>query len=218
VQRQNGIKVPASSGAGARRYLPLAEVDPKRLAFPVNLALKHPCHAVNIKVINAFVLILIFDFSGGIMLKVKDIMTKEVITVTNETTVEELARLLIKHKISGAPVVDDSGNLTGVVTENDLINQNKRLHIPTIIRLFDAFILLGSGRMEDELKKMAAVTVGEICTRKVVSVNEETSLEDIATLMSEKNIHLLPVVRDRVVVGIVGKADIVSAMVHGTSK
>ena len=152
------------------------------------------------------------------MLKAKDIMTKEVITVTNETTVEELARLLIKNKISGAPVVDDSGNLTGIVTENDLISQNKRLHIPTVIRLFDSFILFGSGRMEDEIRKMAAVTVGGICTKKVISVTEESSLEEVATLMSEKNIHLLPVVRDRAVVGIIGKADVVNAMIHGTSK
>jgi len=152
------------------------------------------------------------------MLKVKDIMTKEVITVTNETTVEELARLLIKNKISGAPVVDDSGNLTGIVTENDLISQNKRLHIPTVIRLFDSFILIGSGRMEDEIRKMAAVTVGGICTKKVISVTEESSLEEVATLMSEKNIYLLPVVRDRAVVGIIGKADVVNAMIHGTSK
>lgn len=152
------------------------------------------------------------------MLRVKDIMTKDVITVTNETTVEELARLLIKNKISGAPVVDDSGNLTGIVTENDLISQNKRLHIPTIIRLFDSFILIGSGRMEDEIKKMAAVTVGEICTKKVISVTEKSSLEEVATLMSGKNIHLLPVVRERSVVGIIGKADVVNAMIHGTSK
>ena len=152
------------------------------------------------------------------MLKVKDIMTKEVITVTNETTVEELARLLIKNKISGAPVVDGSGNLTGIVTENDLISQNKRLHIPTVIRLFDSFILFGSGRMEDEIRKMAAVTVGGICTKKVISVTEESSLEEVATLMSEKNIHLLPVVRDKAVVGIIGKADVVNAMIHGTSK
>lgn len=152
------------------------------------------------------------------MLKVKDIMTKEVITVTNETTVEELARLLIKNKISGAPVVDGSGNLTGIVTENDLISQNKRLHIPTVIRLFDSFILFGSGRMEDEIRKMAAVTVGGICTKKVISVTEESSLEEVATLMSEKNIHLLPVVRGRAVVGIIGKANVVNAMIHDTSK
>ncbi len=150
------------------------------------------------------------------MHKAKDFMTEDVITIKPEATVEELARLLMKHTISGVPVVDDEKNLVGIVTENDLISQNKRLHIPTVIRLFDAFIVLGSGRINEEIKKMAGSTVDEICTKKVVSITEETSLEEIATIMSEKNIHLLPVVRDKVVIGIVGKADVVNVMTYET--
>jgi CBS domain-containing protein len=146
------------------------------------------------------------------MLKAKDIMTVDVITVKPETTVEELARLLIEHKISGAPVVEDDNQLVGVVTENDLIKKNARLHIPTIIRLFDAYFLLNSGKVEEEIKKMVAGTVDEICNKEIVSLTEETTLEEIATIMSEKNIHLLPVLRDGMVVGIVGKADIVKSM------
>ena len=146
------------------------------------------------------------------MLKAKDIMTVDVITVKPETTVEELARLLIEHKISGVPVVDDNDQMIGVVTENDLIKKNARLHIPTIIRLFDAYFLLNSDKVEDEIKKMVAGTVDEICNKDIVSLTEETTLEEIATIMSEKNIHLLPVLRDGAVVGIVGKADIVKSM------
>ena len=146
------------------------------------------------------------------MLKAKDIMTKDVITVKPESTVETLARLLMDNKISGVPVVDEEKKIIGIVTENDLISKNARLHIPTIMRLFDAFILLGSGRMEDEIKKMAATIVDEICTKKVLTIQEDLSLEDIATIMAEKHIHLLPVLRDDVVVGIVGKADMVRAM------
>lgn len=147
----------------------------------------------------------------------RDVMTKDVITVKPEATVEELARLLIEHKISGVPVVDENNQIIGVVTENDLISQNKRLHIPTVIRLFDAFILLGSGKMEDEIKRMAATTVDDICAKDIVSITEETSLEEVATIMSEKNIHLIPVLRDRTVVGIVGKADVVKAMTDEAS-
>ena len=152
------------------------------------------------------------------MLKAKDIMTKEVITVQPGATVEALARILMDNKISGVPVVDENNQLTGIVTENDLIRKNKRLHIPTVIRLFDAFILLGSGRMENEIKKMAATTVDEICTKEVVSIKEETSLDEIATIMAEQHIHLLPVLRDGVVTGIVGKADMVRAMTDEASK
>ncbi len=146
------------------------------------------------------------------MLKAKDIMTKDVITAKNETTIEELARLLIEHKISGVPVVDDDNQLIGIVTENDLIKKNKRFHIPTIVRLFDAYFLLDSGKVEDEIKKMVATTVGEICTKKVLSISEDTTLEEIATIMAEKHIHLLPVLKDNEVVGIVGKADVVRSM------
>ena len=146
------------------------------------------------------------------MLNATDIMTKDVITAKNETTIEELARLLIDHKISGVPVIDDDNKMIGIVTENDLIKKNKRFHIPTIVRLFDAYFLLDSGKVEDEIKKMVATTVGEIYTKKVLSISEDTTLEEIATIMAEKHIHLLPVLRDNEVVGIVGKADVVRSM------
>lgn len=152
------------------------------------------------------------------MKKARDIMTCEVVTVRPETTVEELARLLIKHKFSGVPVVDDTNRLVGIVTENDLISQNKRLHIPTMIRLFDAYIMLGSEKLESDIKKMAAATVYDICVKDVLSITEETTIEEIATIMSEKKIHLLPVLRDGVVVGIVGKADVVASMTGEISK
>lgn len=146
------------------------------------------------------------------MLRAKDIMTKDVMTVKPATTIEDLARTLIKYQISGTPVVDEDGNLVGIVTENDLIGKNKKLHIPTIVRLFDAFIPLGTSRLEEEIKRMAASTVGEICTRDVVAVNEDTPMEDIATIMTEKKIHLLPVLRERRLVGIIGKKDLIKGI------
>lgn len=147
------------------------------------------------------------------MLKAKDIMKRDVITVSPETTVEELGRLFIEKGISGAPVVDSGGKLVGVVTENDLISQNKRLHIPTILRLFDAFIPLEStSTIEKEIKKMSASTVAEICTKDVVTIDEETSVQDIATVMTEKRIHLLPVLKEGKVIGIIGKHEVIKGM------
>jgi CBS domain-containing protein len=146
------------------------------------------------------------------MLKAKDIMTKDIITVKPATTIEDLAHILIKHQISGTPVVDEDGNLIGIVTENDLISKNKKLHIPTILRLFDAFIPLGTSRLEEEIKRMAAFTVGEICTRNVVTCDEDMSIEDVATMMTEKKIHLLPVLKERRLVGIIGKKDLIKGI------
>jgi CBS domain-containing protein len=146
------------------------------------------------------------------MLKAKDIMTKEVITVKPETTIEELARLLMKRQISGAPVVDDKGKILGIVTENDLISKNSRLHIPTILRLFDAYIPLGTSKMESDIRKMAASTVEDICTKEIITVDEEASVEYIATIMTEKRIHILPVVREGKLVGIIGKKDMIKGI------
>ncbi len=147
------------------------------------------------------------------MLTARDIMTKNVVTVTPDTSVEELASLLVKNQISGVPVVDASGNLYGIVTENDLISRNKRLHIPTVVSFLDAAIYLESSKkFEQEVKRLTASKVGDLCTRKVVTVAEDVPLVDIATIMAEKKIYLLPVVREGKVTGIIGKRDLVKAV------
>ncbi len=146
------------------------------------------------------------------MLTAKDIMTKNVVFVTPSTSVEELASLLVKNQISGVPVLDDEGLLYGMVTENDLISQNKRLHIPTVVSFLDAAIYLESSKkFENEVKRLTATKVGDICARKVITITEDTTLVDIATIMTEKKVHLLPVLKNNKVVGIVGKRDLVKA-------
>ncbi|MBI5191679.1 MAG: CBS domain-containing protein [Nitrospirae bacterium] len=150
------------------------------------------------------------------MLTAKDIMTTEVVTVGPRTTVEELARILMEHHFSGAPVVDEAGVLVGIVTEHDLINKQKRLHIPTVVRILDAFIYLESSKkFEEDLKLMLAEKVGDICKTDVVTVGEDASVTEMATIMSEKGIHLLPVMRGGRMVGVVGKEDILRAMTQG---
>lgn len=152
------------------------------------------------------------------MLTAKDIMTRNVITVTPDTTVERFANLLTEHKISGMPVLDEKRKLMGIVTENDLISRNKRLHIPTVVTIFDAIIFLENPKkFEEEIKKMIGIKVVDICTKKVITLKEETPLIEIATIMSEKKIHLLPVMRGDELVGIVGKADLVKALAEGVA-
>lgn len=146
------------------------------------------------------------------MLTAKDIMNRNVVTVTKDMSVEALGRLFIEKNISGAPVLDEENNIFGIVTENDLINQNKRIHIPTMLRLFDAFIPLGSDSIEEEIRRMSASKVSEICSREVVTVSPDTTLQDIATIMSEKSIHLLPVVSSGKIIGIIGKIDIIKGI------
>ncbi|MBM9614196.1 CBS domain-containing protein [Desulfobulbus rhabdoformis] len=150
------------------------------------------------------------------MLKARDIMTQDVITVNPQTSVRELAALLLEKKISGAPVVDEADKVVGVVTESDLIFQNKKVHLPTAVAILDAFVFLESTeKTEKEIKKMAGYKVGDICSQDLVSVTPETELDELATMMAEKKIHTLPVLDGDQLVGIIGKSDIIRTIAQG---
>ncbi len=150
------------------------------------------------------------------MLTARDIMTKEVVTVTPQTGVCELAALLLARNISGAPVVDEAGKVLGVVTESDLVFLNKKVHLPTAVAILDAFVFLESpGKMEQELKKMAGTKVGDICSQRLISVRPDTELEELATLMAEQQVHTLPVLEGEQLVGVIGKADIIRTIAQG---
>ena len=147
------------------------------------------------------------------MLHAKDIMTRKVITVQGDLPVQDLARILYENKISGVPVVNGSGQVMGVVTESDLIDQNKRIHIPTVVAILDAYIPIENPlKTEKELKKMAATTVAHICSRQLVTVTPDTPLDAIATLMAEQKVHTLPVMEGNRLVGIIGKSDIIRTL------
>ena len=149
----------------------------------------------------------------------KEIMTRDVITVKPDTSIEELSKSLADNRISGTPVVNDDGLLTGIVTEKDLIRQNSRLHIPTFFRIFDAIITFEMpGKIQDEMRRIAATTVDDICTKDVITINPDTTISEIATIMTDKNVHLLPVVDAGTIVGIIGKVDMVRALSLKTDK
>jgi len=148
------------------------------------------------------------------MLTAFDIMTKDVIAVTTETTIRELAEIMTRHRIGSVPVVDDKGALIGIVTESDLIEQDKNFHIPTVISLFDWVIYLESEKkFEKELKRMTGQTVGDIYTKEAMTVEPQTTITEIADIMCDKRIHSLPVVDAGKLVGIVSRIDLIRSMV-----
>lgn len=149
------------------------------------------------------------------MQTVADIMTKDVITVKRRTTVRELAEIFERRRFGTLPVVDEEGNLIGIVTESDLVEQGRNLHIPTVISLFDWVIPLGGERaLERELRKMTAQTVGEICSTDVVTAAPSDPVSQAADTMSERKLHALPVVEGRRLVGIVSRIDIIRSLIQ----
>lgn len=143
-------------------------------------------------------------------MKAKDIMNRQIITVKEEMTVDETARILLENKISGVPVVDEQNQVIGIVSETDLIYREKHLHIPSFISILDGVIFLESTKeLEHQVRKMAAYKVGDVMTKKVITIQEDTELEDIVDIIVEKRINRLPVVdREGKLVGIVTRSDI----------
>ena len=148
------------------------------------------------------------------MLIASDIMTTRVITVKRETGIKELARILYENHINGVPVVNDEGAIVGIICESDLIRKDKKLHIPTVVALFDAvFYLESSRKMEKEIARINATKVEDLYTRDVITVEEKTSVEEIATIMSQKRVYTIPVMDGSRMVGIIGKADLIRTLV-----
>ncbi len=148
------------------------------------------------------------------MIKAKDIMTREIITVNPETEIAQAAGLLLEKRINGVPVVNDSGTLVGILCQSDLIAQQKNIPIPSLFTLLDGYIPLTlSKHLDKEVEKIAASKVAEAMTPNPVTVEPETDIERVAALMVEKNYHTLPVIEEGKLVGIVGKEDVLRTLI-----
>ncbi|TYQ16782.1 UNVERIFIED_CONTAM: CBS-domain-containing membrane protein [Acetivibrio alkalicellulosi] len=143
-------------------------------------------------------------------MKAKDIMSRDVITVKKDATVEEIAQILTEKNISGVPVVDDNNKILGIVTEKDMLYKNVEPHFPPVVEILGGLVFLKSvKKYNEELKKLVATKAEEIMTKKVITVDEDHDIDSIAVLMVEKDVKRIPVVKDSVLVGIISRADIV---------
>ncbi|MBW2639414.1 MAG: CBS domain-containing protein [Deltaproteobacteria bacterium] len=148
------------------------------------------------------------------MLKVKDIMTKALITVSPDTEIVQATKLLLENRINGIPVTDETGKLVGILCQSDLIAQQKKLPIPSFFTFLDGLITLSSMKqLEKQVQKIAAITVAQAMTPNPVTVQTETDIETVAALMVDKNFHTIPVVDKGELVGIVGKEDVLKTLI-----
>lgn len=144
-----------------------------------------------------------------------EVMTRDVVSFTADTTVEEAVQALGTRAISGAPVVDSDGRLIGLLEDSDLIVSQARIHAPSAIEILGAYIPLPSSldRFREEVTHAMASTVGEMMRVDPPAVGSDATLEDIATLMTDHDVSRIPVVdADRRVVGIVSRGDLILAM------
>jgi CBS domain-containing protein len=143
-------------------------------------------------------------------LTARDIMTADPVTVDPALAVKEAARIMAERGLGALPVLED-GAVVGIVTEGDLIMQDVKVRFPTTIHLLDAFIFYppSQEKMEGELKKAVAATVGDVMTREPVTIAADASIEDVATLMVDRDVSRVLVMDGDALAGVVSKSDIV---------
>lgn len=141
-------------------------------------------------------------------MQARDVMVAPVHTVKPSSLVKEAAQLLLQHRISAAPVVDEHGKLVGIITEGDLLHRSETgTERQRWLRAF-----LDSRVLAADYVKAHARKVGDVMTRKVVTASPETPLAEIATLLERNSIKRIPIVKDGRLVGIVSRANLVQAV------
>jgi CBS-domain-containing membrane protein len=142
------------------------------------------------------------------VMRVQDVMTKDVITVWRDAPVHEAARLMANHGVSGLPVVDAEGAVLGIVTEADLI---LRQAAPRARHWWEQ-LFADPDALARDYRKAAGTTVGEVMTTAVVTVSPELRVDTAARILVDRGVRRLPVVRDGRLVGVVSRADLVKAL------
>lgn len=127
----------------------------------------------------------------------------------------EVAEMLLREHLDGACVTDETGRMVGVITAMDLVFQEKRPRVPTMLYLIDAVIPIGSvEKSKREVRRIMAVSVEELMVRDVVTVTPDTRVDEVATRMVEDHLTILPVVEDGELVGMITKPSLLRAVHH----
>ncbi|HEY9720837.1 MAG TPA: CBS domain-containing protein [Oscillatoriaceae cyanobacterium] len=143
---------------------------------------------------------------------VRDLMTREVLTVRPETPVQQIIRLLSGQAISGVPVVDGD-RVVGIVSEGDLIMREKPVHAPAAIEFLGALLVLENPqRTYEELRRTVGATAADVMTKRVVTTRPEADVSEAARVMIEHDLKRLPVIENDRLVGILTRKDLVRAL------
>jgi len=143
-------------------------------------------------------------------MKVKDIMTSPVLSVESESPISQAIQLMLEKRISGLPVLDGQGRLVGIVTEGDFLRRTETGTQRRRSRWLE--FLIGPGRLADEYTRSHGRKVIDVMTPDPVTINEQTSLEQVVQIMEKHRIKRLPVLREQKLVGIVSRANLLHAL------
>jgi CBS domain-containing protein len=149
-------------------------------------------------------------------MRARDVMTSPVVTVKATASVKDVARLFLERRISGVPVVDDQGQIVGIVSEGDLVHRSEigteRQHPWWLV------LMAGDEGLAAEYIRAHAKRVADIMTRNVITATPDTPLHEIAEMLEKYGIKRIPIVHDEQLVGVISRANIVQAIATSGSK
>jgi CBS domain-containing protein len=143
-------------------------------------------------------------------MRAHQIMTKDVITVTPRTSIEDAAKIMLRCHLSGLPVVGESGQLQGIVSESDFLHRSEIGTGRKRLALIEFFC--GPGRLATDFIHERGRRVEDIMTPNPITVKEETPLDDVVYLMEKNGIKRVPVLRGSTLAGIVTRSNILRAV------
>lgn len=153
---------------------------------------------------------------GAGRIKVADVMTGEVIAVRADTGIQEIARLLKEHRISGVPVIDDESNVVGMVSEGDLFLKQKKSPYGGLI---DAPVLFGQfvepENIAEIYQEARHLTAADVMSEAPVTVDPQDQVGRVAEIMMRRGLRRVPVARDGKLVGVIARSDIIDLLAQG---
>ncbi|ERT57774.1 MULTISPECIES: CBS domain-containing protein [Megasphaera] len=142
-----------------------------------------------------------------------DIMEKVFVSASPETSVFDLVHMFVKHKISVIPIVDDEEKLIGIITDADLLYKKIKPHVPHYVNLLGASIYYnGISEYDKGFKKLMACTAREMMTKNVIIAAPDADVEQIAGVMVAEHLKVIPIVKDKRVLGIVTRYNILDEL------
>ncbi|MEK8090607.1 CBS domain-containing protein [Thermithiobacillus plumbiphilus] len=146
----------------------------------------------------------------------QDIMSSNVVSVNANDSVDTVAKVFLETRHHSVPVVDEQGRLQGIISQEDLIDARRKVHLPTVFTLLDSFIPLGGFQeFAHELRKATASTALELASTEVVTARPEESADDVAEKLAHSHIHALPVVDgENRLLGIVTRSDVLRELIQ----
>ncbi len=146
------------------------------------------------------------------MLTAKDVMTREVVTVKPDTSVQDIAQLLYSQRISGVPVLDADDKVVGMVSEGDLMGHVGAVGDAPPKRSWWLRLMGGTPDTAENYTRSHGRTAQDVMSRKVISVTDETPLAEIARLLEKNRIKRVPVMANGELVGLISRANLLRGL------